>query len=330
MPDPSLLKSFSETSTTSGHRLSFVMVARDEPPALLEATIQGLLQTSAGCAREIVVVDDGSCVPVPLAWPDVSVARILEPIGTARARRHGAAVTTGDILVFMDAHMRFAPDWLDRMLPHVEAGVLLCAAWWDYDLTHPLCWGADFHWCDERDYAAGRSPGFTYRHRTKYPGDGAVDVPMLIGACYMMRRESYVRLGGFSPFFRTWGKLEQDLSARARIFGFDIKCVTSAHVGHFTRPKHPYPVSWADVEFNQVATARTAFEEPVGKAMEQLLQPLPSQVGEWLAKVDFGGWRKWVQSQRRISDAEFFRRFVHNIPECLLQAAQIESTEFGA
>ena len=72
--------------------------------------------------------------------------------------------------MLMDAHMRFAADWLDRMLPHVESGALLCASWWDYELTRPLCWGADFLWCGERDYAAGRSPGFAFRHRTKIPG----------------------------------------------------------------------------------------------------------------------------------------------------------------
>jgi hypothetical protein len=47
-----------------------------------------------------------------------------------------------------------------------------------------------------------------------FPGDGAVDVPMLIGASYMMLRSSYDKFGGFSPFFRTWGRLEQDLSLR--------------------------------------------------------------------------------------------------------------------
>jgi hypothetical protein len=35
---------------------------------------------------------------------------------------------------------------------------------------------------------------------------------MMIGASYMMLRISHERIGGFSPFFRTWGKLEQDLS----------------------------------------------------------------------------------------------------------------------
>ena len=322
MPDLASSNNARCADTTPNRRVSFVIVARDEPPALLEMTVQGLLRTSADYAREIVVVDDGSFAPVFLDEnPELRVVRNAAPIGTAKARRYGIAITHGDVLVTLDAHMQFAPDWLAKMLPHVDSGALLCASWWDYELTHPLCWGADFLWCGERNYAAGKSPGLAFQHRTQYPGVGSVEVPMLIGACYMMLRESYTRLGGFSPFFRTWGKLEQDLSLRAWLIGAGVRCVTSAHVGHFTRRRHPYPVGWADIEFNQVATVRTAFGEPVARAFEQLLQPLPSEVQAWLERVDFGAWRQWVQSQRRISDAEFLRRFLPNAPESLMLAA---------
>jgi len=330
VPDPAPSAPSPDTSTASKRLISFVMVARDEPQPLVETTVRELLQTSSGHAREIVVVDDGSRVPVFLEHPEVHLVRNPMPIGGARARRRGASLARGGVLVSMDAHMRFAPDWLDRMLEHVESGALLCAAWWDYDLTRPLCWGADFRWCGERNHKAGRSPGFAFRHRTKYPGDGAVEVPMLIGACYMMLREGYDRLGGFSPFFRTWGRVEQDLSLRAWIVGLGLKCVPGAHVGHFTRPKHPYPVRWADVEFNQAATARTVFEEPVARAVEQLLQPLPSEVQTLLDRTDFRGWRRWVQSQRRIRDAELFRRFVPDAPECLIVAAESEPRDTTA
>jgi hypothetical protein len=229
----------------------------------------------------------------------------------------GASAVTGEILVSLDAHMRFAPDWLDQMLLHVDSGALLCAAWWDYELTRPLCWGADFLWCADRDYHAGRTPGLAFRHRTAPPGEDPLEVPMLIGACYMMLKTSYERVGGFSPFFRTWGKLEQDLSTRAWILGLQVKCVPSAHVGHFSRSQFPYPVRWEDIEFNQVATARTVFEQPTARTFEQLLQPLPAEVQAWLDGTDFLTWRTSIQPHRQIGDAEFFRRFVPSAPECL-------------
>jgi hypothetical protein len=300
-------------------KVSFVVAARNEPRQVLEATVAGLLETSAAHSREIVVVEDASDVPVSIDHREVLVIRNPDPIGTSQSRRKAAAASTGDVLVSVDAHMRFSPDWIEHMLAHVNSGALLCAAWWDYDLKRALCWGADFVWCGERDYAAGRCPGLGFRHRTTFPGEKAVDVPLAIGACYMVLRESYDRFGGFSPFFRTWGKLEQDLCARAWITGVGVKCVPGARVGHFSRPRFPYPVSWGDIEFNQVAMIRTVFQEATAQTIEQLLQPLPSEVQTWLSNTDFRDWRESIQVRRQMPDAEFFRRFVPGAPESLLR-----------
>ncbi|HEY7393089.1 MAG TPA: glycosyltransferase [Bryobacteraceae bacterium] len=295
--------------------ISFIIAVRDEPLQLLDATLDGLLETSARYRRQIIVVDDGSLIPLALERSEVLVVRHSTPVGSSRARRSGASFATGDVLVFLDPHMSFASDWLDRMLPHVGSGALLCAAWWDWELTNPVCWGAEFVWCGQRDYHRGLTPGFAFRHLTRFPGDGAVEVPMVIGACYMLLRQSYERIGGFSPFFRIWGKLEQDLCSRARILGLGVKCVTGARVGHFSRPKFPYPVRWDDIEFNQLVTLRTVFEEPIRQALEKRFEPLPNKVVEWLRDENFSDFRRILQSRRRISDLEFFRRFVSNAEE---------------
>jgi polypeptide N-acetylgalactosaminyltransferase len=298
--------------------LSFIIAVRDEPDDLLQATLEGLLRTTDGYRREIVLVDDCSVVPIQIELPDVVVIRNDEPLGSARSRRTGASFAGGDVLSFLDPHMSFAPDWLHRMMAHVDSGALLCSAWWDYELTRCHCWGADFRWCGERDYVSGRCPGFDFRHRTVFPGDGAVDVPMLIGASYMMLRSSYDKIGGFSPFFRTWGRLEQDLSLRAWIVGVGVKCVTDARVGHFARKTFPYKVRWEDIEFNQLATVRTAFEDSTSQRLEQLLQP-PPQVKDWLNETDFDAWRESIQTRRVITDRELFERFVPDLTDALMQ-----------
>lgn len=290
--------------------VSFIVTAREEPPAVLAATIDGLLSTSGGHEREIVLVDDASTAPVGLVRPHLRVVRNPTPVGVAQSRRRGVKLAEHDILVVCDAHMSFAPDWLDHMLAYVESDSLLCAAWWNYELSRPVCWGSDFGWCGQRDYQTGRTPGFVVKHRTRFPGDGAVEVPMALGACYMMRRRVYDRSGGFSPFFRIWGKSEQDLSARMWITGAQVKCVTRARVGHLSRKTFPYPVRFSDIEFNQAVMLRTIFET---SAVEELLRPFPAEVENWLAEVDLSEWREWIQSHRKMSDAEFFRRFLPEI-----------------
>ncbi len=291
------------------HKLSFVVTARNESASVLQATIQRLLETSSRYVKEIVVIDDGSDLPVTCAHYDVLLIRNPEPIGVSRSRRYGASMATGDVLVWLDGHMTFSPDWLDLMLAHVDSGALLCSAFWDYAQSTCHCWGADFVWCGERNYVAHRYPGFGLRHRTRFPGEGAVEVPMIIGACYMLRRDSYERLGGFSPLFRVWGADEQDLSARAWIGGIGVKCVTRARVGHLWRPSFPYPVQFEHLEFNQLVMLRTVFEEATVGMLEEYFQPVPVQVQKWLDEARIAEWRTTVQACRQLSDADFFRRF---------------------
>ena len=299
------------------HTISFIVTTRNESTAVLESTLDGLLETGAAFPKEIIVVDDGGTESVDMARPGLRVVREHVPIGVSQSRRRGASLASGDVLVWLDAHMSFAPDWLGHMLAHVDSGALLCAAWWDYELTKPLCWGADFFWRAERNYSLGHCPGFDFRHRVQFSGEGAIEVPMVIGACYMMLRESYERIGGFSPFFRTWGKDEQDISTRAWMAGLGVKCITGARVGHLSRSKFPYPVRWEEIEFNQIAMVRTVFGESNAAALEELLEPLPQQTQEWLRRTDFSAWRSVVQSARKLSDEEFFSRFLPTLPAAI-------------
>jgi len=300
-----------------GYKISFLITARNESQSVLSTTIDGLLETTAQHPREIIVIDDGSDVPVTHASTEVRVIRNPEPLGVSRSRRYASSIASGDVLVWLDAHMTFAPDWLDHMLNHVDSGALLCSAFWDYELSTCHCWGADFLWCGERNYWEGRSPGFGLRHRTRFPGPGAVEVPMIVGACYMTLRSSYEEFGGCSPLFRVYGADDIDISARAWIAGLGVKCVTSAKVGHMSRSAFPYPVHFEHFEFNQLAMVRTLFEEQTVGILEQYFKPLPEVVEQWLNQTDFSGFREEVQSRRRMSDEEFFRRFA---PEVLVSS----------
>src|SRR5262249_17211402 len=154
--------------------------------------------------------------------------------------------------------------------------------------------GADFAWNDSRDYTVQKYPGFGLRHRTERPDGLLVNVPMAIGACYMMRRDAYERLGGFCPHFRVWGIDEQDVSARAWIGGFGVSCVTQAKVGHLCRDRFPYPVEFDHLEYNQLVMLRSLFEPATRERMERCFHPVSETVAGWLAGIDLTAWRKTV------------------------------------
>jgi glycosyltransferase involved in cell wall biosynthesis len=293
--------------------ISFVICTRDERPDILRRTVEGLRATSPTGEREIVVVDDGSAEPVDPLGLDVELVRNSTAVGVSRARRQGFGLAGGDVLVCLDAHMTFDPDWLSRMLAHVESGALLCAAFWDYERTVGGFYGADFEWCGERDHSAGRSPGFRPRHRTRDPGPGAHEVPMALGACYMILRSSYESLGGFSPLFRVWGADEQDLSVRAWLAGVGVRCVADARVGHLSRRAFPYPVYYDHVEFNQLAFIHSVFEHRTVDALTRSFEPLSDPVRTWLAEADLATWRRIVRRTRRMTDQQLFERIMPNV-----------------
>jgi glycosyltransferase involved in cell wall biosynthesis len=310
--------------------ISYIITARNEPAEILDRTIDGLLQTTPRTGGEVIVVDDGSEVPVRVSHPEVMLHRNSAPAGVSQSRRLGTLMASGGVFVWLDAHMTFASDWLDRMLRHVESGALLCSEFWNYELTVCHCWGADFRWCSDRNYHEQRYPGFGVQHRTTRParparpagpdGDSAVDVPMVIGACYMMERGSYYRLGGFSPLFRVWGVDEQDISARAWIGGCGVKCVVGARVGHLSRSSFPYPVSYDHLEFNQLLMIRSVFETDSVRAFERFFAPIPKPIRPWLKTVNLTDWRATIQRQRRLTDREFFERFVPALAPTLRQS----------
>lgn len=288
------------------YKVSFIITSRNEPPDLLNATIANLLATVGAHSFELIVVDDASVVPVASLHPCVQLWRNPVGLGVSPSRHKGAGYATGDVLVWLDAHMRFAPGWLEEMLAHAGSGSLLCSPFWDYDLKTCYCWGADFTWSGKRDYPNQRYPGFGLRHRVAPPEEPIVDVPAVIGACYMMNREAYGKLGGFSPLFKSWGTDEQDISARAWIKGLGVKCVTGACVGHLCRTSFPYEVTFEQLEFSQLVVVRSTFESPTIERLERDFDPIPPNVQDWLAKADVAGWRTVVQAGRVLSDQEFF------------------------
>ncbi len=288
------------------YKVSFVIPSRDETPEVLNTTIENILATVGAHAFEVIVVDDGSIVPVGSVNSSVRLWRNENPLGVSPSRSKGAELATGDVLVWLDAHMRLAPDWLEKMLAHVDSGSLLCSAFWEYEMEVCHCWGADFTWCAERDYSKQRYPGFGLRHRVCRPEEPVVDIPMVIGACYMIGREAYGRLGGFSPLFRVWGTDEQDISARAWIRGLGVKCVTDARVGHLCRSSFPYEVSFEHLEFNQLVMIRSTFESTTIERLERTFEPIPTKVQNRLAEADVAGWRAVVQAGRVLTDQEFF------------------------
>jgi glycosyltransferase involved in cell wall biosynthesis len=303
--------------------ISFIITSRNENFEMLKDTVKGLRESARAYRYEIIIFDDGSEESFTISGEDSRVIRSNTPLGASVARKIGAEKAKGEVLVWLDAHMTFGYYWLEKMLDYVGSGSLLCSAAWNYELSKCFCWGTDVAWWNKRDYQLGRSPGFCVEHRTRFPGHGAQEVPSIIGACYMLSREGYEKLGGFAGVSGFWCATDFDLSFRAWICGLGVKCVTNADVGHFYRDRFPYYVDFDMIETGQLMILRTIFESDTIRSLEKSFDPVPKSVQKWFEKNRRAIylWRDEVQSRRVINDAEFIRK---RLPTLLSQENNID------
>lgn len=74
-----------------------------------------------GCAKEIVVIDDGSTDGILAVPPDVTHRRIRHS-GKGSAIRAGIALATGDILLIQDGDLEYDPNDYARLLEPILSG----------------------------------------------------------------------------------------------------------------------------------------------------------------------------------------------------------------
>ncbi len=93
-----------------------VVIPTHNGAATLAACLESL-QASSRAPFEIVVVDDASTLPAAeiASRFNCRVERLEENVGAARAKNHGAALATGDILLFTDDDVVVAPGTLEQI-----------------------------------------------------------------------------------------------------------------------------------------------------------------------------------------------------------------------
>lgn len=166
-------------------------------------TVRSIRDSLDGLDHEIILVDDGSidgsCHGVPR---DVLVLRMRKRRGCAAAKRAGFDMSTGDMVVFSDAHCRFPNGGLQRlaMLAQETGGVVQPVI-----LPTPkrhLVYGAKFA-LGSRGVVAER-----VYHKDIHNGY----VKALYGSIYMMTRDVYEKIGGWPRLPGVWGGAEVSLS----------------------------------------------------------------------------------------------------------------------
>lgn len=197
-------------------------------PGLTRRCIELVLaDLPAGC--EVVVVDDASPAgsePEGLA-ATVRVLRLEENRGFAAACNLGAEAAKGEMLVFLNNDTEPQPGWLQALLDHAaghaEAEVVGAR------LLYPT--GAVQH----AGVAIGQD-GYPHNLYAGFPADHPAVIrsrrlQAVTGACMLVRRAAFERVGGFDERFRN--SLEDvDLCLRIGASGGEVRYCPDAVITH--------------------------------------------------------------------------------------------------
>ena len=202
--------------------LAIVCAYRKEETEL-EATLASAAE-SAGDIATIIAVED------------------KDGTGPGRNRDRGimAAPAGSEVIIIIDAHMRFQGDVLARMAEQVreKSGLLapICHHNDTMSFESPPYTGAMIKWAAE-DHTPRFAPLAAKWCKTGGPGPRNA----IMGACYAFRRQWYVDAGQPLAMLPGWGGDEEALSIAAWMCGEAIS-IFDGHVSHLYRAKQPWNV----------------------------------------------------------------------------------------
>lgn len=279
-------------------KISVVVITRNEG-AELRRTVENL-QATLPPRSELVIVNDGSRgrlaeLPRP--------RRILHArgLGVARARNFGARHTSGDLLVFADAHIRVEANWwrpLALLLENPRIGAASPA------VTHlpPVAqagYGLTFK---EPDLSVKWLPQKSAR---------PFAVPIIPGCCLAMRRDTLQSIGGWDDGLLHRGGVDNELSVRMWTLGYDLYIEPRVLCRHLFRTESPYHVGWPEYLHNRLRLALAHFSAPrMAKVIAALHTHEQFGAAMELALASGIGERRRDMLRCRVrTDDQYFRRF---------------------
>ena len=287
----------------STRRISVVVISRNEG-ADLRMTVENLSDTLPGDA-EIVVVDDGST--------DHSadfLARRRGRIrlfrtggdGVAKSRVFGANQATGEVLVFADAHLGLDAGWWKPMVeqlqdPRVGA---VAPAITRLPASNVVGYGITF-----------TGPKMEIRWLRRKPA-APVAVPVLPGCCLAMRRDVFDSTGGgWDPGMLHRGNVDNEMSVRLWLLGYELVLVPDVLVRHRFRPVSPFPVGWPEYLHNRLRLAFVHFRPSRLAASVASLRRLPGfgEALNLLVEGDITERKRTISALRKRTDDWYFERF---------------------
>ncbi|XP_076463576.1 N-acetylgalactosaminyltransferase 7-like isoform X2 [Babylonia areolata] len=230
---------------------SVILVFYNEGWSTLVRTVHSIINTSpAHLLHEVVLIDDESdkdFLKAPLEdyikqWNGkVKLYRNPERLGLIQARNRGAQLSTGDVVVFLDAHCECNRNWLVPLLARIRYDRTILAV----PIVDGINWDnmAYYSVYDSRHHRGIFEWGFLYKESVvpdrelstrEHPSE-PYKSPTHAGGLFAMDRKFFWEMGGYDPGLRIWGGENYELAFKVWMCGGSSEWVPCSRVGHIYR-----------------------------------------------------------------------------------------------
>lgn len=278
-----------------------------------QATIASIRET-AGDKAEIIVIDDCSQVPLSLVDKNCVLIRNEERAGVAASRHIGALAASGDLLLFLDAHMRCTPGWYEALMSrakdrpttmHNGCCVQLTPDQMDLTKAKGHYSGAyiHFHGPDHND--GGRIQILESKWLGHGDGEDDYVIPSIMGAIYACPKDFFLHVGGLR-MLKGWGLDEPYLSLKWWLSGGDVRQLNSVRIGHQFKMQTSYKTEAWQLHYNRLMICLTVLPEAEGRRLIKLMETTPDLT---LAKRAIEQDANQILADRAWNKAVFVRDF---------------------
>ena len=243
-------------SRNDGNGLFSIVIPTCNEGEKLHRTVESILGQTTYPEIEVIIVDDGStdasCKRFQNTQDPVTVITSSN-LGIPRARNLGAEHAKGKYVLFIDAHCRVSPNWIDRFIAALSEPDVAIVGPSFTRLTEPEPRGCGMVWRNPRLETAWLEP---------LDAEQPYEVPITPGGCQAFRIATFKAIEGFDTSFTRWGFQDEEICLRAWLLGYRVLVDPEIVIAHYFRESAGYDVADEDILFNFLRMIHLHFSPP--------------------------------------------------------------------